>query len=309
MENLKKQKKIIAACLLFVMIAFMFGSCSKDEKIFSYDEHQNLKENSDQLYLKSGIYYGIIVDGIKPFSGDSHGIPNQTQYKFYVANPTSDITKVDVIFTIPSGGPIIRSMQKIANGNYLLKQSLSEPGRYIVKYRVYRGSSYEDVNPNPSYVDNTRINFDGAVKKIVWPFGGDGSSWTSPYPWRMTCGPGCGHHTGTQSQSQDWARSDGNSLGKEVRSPLDGYVERKIFHESGGYLITIRQTIGNETYYFQVGHLQSLPSNPIGSYVQAGITSIGNVGNTGNSEGPHAHTSLKYNGTFGTPTAFQFSAQ
>lgn len=321
-------KKILRlkVVILFALSCTLFlSACSRDEEpilIEQISEDRLLGQvNSLSLtQISSHMIADMEIEGSLPFPGESlHGKPNQTVYKFYVANPPKHLQRVLVRLDPPSKEAkdrIIFGLQKNSRGNFSYSRTLPLGGRYTVRYELVYSTPYRTqyLTPRDGYIDNTFVDFSGGVKKLVWPFGADGSSWGSRNGWQVSCGHGCNAHTIAKNEyySVDWniRRSPYVSAeGREIRSPLDGYVSRCLYHESGGNLITIYQVIGDKTYYFQVGHLQNLPSLKVGQYVRAGITKIGTVGKTGNASGPHAHTSLKFGGIFGTSTEFDFSAR
>ena len=301
---------ISAVCLL--------SSCSQDEGIVPdppptleavMSEMSDLDSMTVTTRATVTPYYGIEIVGNLPFTEPTHGIPNVTTYHFFVANPDPSVTEVDLIITAPNEQRFGYHMSKNPAGNFSYKMTLPQHGRYEVEYRPIKGTKFSIEIPIPSYVDNTYVNFSGSVKKLVWPFGADGSTYTYQGNWYISCGHGCNQHTGGEYYSLDWTKI-GGSNNAVVKSPLDGKVVRKRFHADGGNQIGIEQTIGNVTYAFQIGHLQSLlPSINVGDYVQAGVTIIGYIGSTGNVTGPHAHTTLRSGSITGTSVNFDFSAK
>jgi hypothetical protein len=303
---------LLAMCFIALSIV---TSCVKDENVVSIPIEESIDVlNEEGVSTRAGGSpdYGIEIKSGYAFSGEpTHGLPGSTVYKFFVGSPTSGTTGVDIVFTAPDGDSYTHSMTQNSAGNWLKEMSLSQSGHYTVVYKIYQGSSYSTVIPYPSYVDNTYVDFSGTTKKLVWPFGADGSSYSYQGSWDMICGHGCNAHTGsTEYYSLDWTKT-GGSNGATVKSPLDGVIVRKRFHADGGNQIGIQQTIGNATYAFQVGHLQSLLSTiNVGDYVQAGVTVIGYIGQTGNASGPHAHTTLRTgNIASGASVPFDFSAK
>jgi hypothetical protein len=306
----------VFATVMVCVFACMMSSCTQDDVAPVPVEKEMIVEDSGSPMTRAGgtTEYGIQLKPgtTPPFSGEpTHGIPGVTEYRFFVANPPDGTTGVDIVFTAPDGNTYPHSMAVNPAGNWLKEMSLLQSGHYTVVYKIYQGSSYTTVTPYPSYVDNTYVNFSSTTKQLVWPFGADGSSYSSQGNWYMNCGHGCNRHVGsTEFYSLDWTKT-GGSNGATVKSPLDGVIVRKRFHADGGNQIGIEQTIGNSTYAFQIGHLQSLLSTiNVGDYVRAGETVIGYVGQTGNAEGPHAHTTLRTgNITSGASVAFDFSAK
>lgn len=296
---------------LMVMVG-VFSSCDKSEDLNQVPQTETKETRASALRSASALSYGMHIVGSLPYADPLHGRPNETAYKFYVANPPSDLQGVVIVFSTPVGGKATRVMQKNSAGNFFHEQTLSQSGRYEVKYLLrYRTPKAEKtVIPASGFIDNTLVNFDGETKKLVWLFGADGSSDDNRSGWRITCGNGCREHS---KENNDYYALDWQNVrvrrGNEIRSPLDGKVVRKLFDSRGGNLITISQTIGTKTYVFHAGHMRDLPSLAVGSYVQAGKTVLGYVGETGNTTGPHTHMSLKQNTIRGASTKFDFSAQ
>lgn len=310
---MKKFVNLVAMCCFAVCVSL--SSCTQDDIVVPAPvEEEVIVPDEEGVSTRAGGSpdYGIQIKSGYAFQGEpTHGLPGSTVYKFFVGSPTRETTGVDIVFTAPDGNSYTHSMTQNPEGNWLKEMSLSQSGHYTVVYKIYQGSSYSTVTPYPSYVDNTYVDFSGTTKKLVWPFGADGSSYTYQGNWDMICGHGCNAHSGsTEYYSLDWIKT-GGSNGATVKSPLDGVIVRKRFHADGGNQIGIQQTIGNATYAFQVGHLQSLLSTiNVGDYVQAGVTVIGYIGQTGNVTGPHAHTTLRTgNIASGASVPFDFSAK
>jgi hypothetical protein len=300
--------------VLAVVMLMSLSSCTQDDIVVPISiEESSDDESFDNIITRAGgTDCGIQIIGTPPFSSAEpvHGLPGVTSYKFFVGNPPTGTTGVTIIFTAPDESNYPHSMTQNSSGNWYKEMTLSQSGHYTVVYRIYQGSSYTTVTPTPSYVDNTIVNMSGTTKKLVWPFGADGSSWTNKNPssgggaWYISCGPGQGTHTGTESQAQDWVRN--NCQGATIKSPLDGIVFKKEQY-NGGNIIGIRQTVGTTEYKLSINHLDSYAVGiGVGSYVRAGQTVIGYVGQTGNATGPHAHIHIKMNSN---SVPFDFSAQ
>jgi hypothetical protein len=305
----------VFATVMVCVFACMMSSCSQDDVVPAPVEEEVIVEDSGSPMTRSGgtTEYGIQLKPgtTPPFPGEpTHGIPGVTEYRFFVANPPDGTTGVDIVFTAPDGNPYPHSMTVNPAGNWLKEMSLLQSGHYTVVYKIYQGSSYTTVTPYPSYVDNTVVDISGTTKKLVWPFGADGSSWNNRFPsaggddWGISCYPGQGSHTGTEYYAQDWRR-DG-CKGATIKSPLDGIVFKKELY-NGGNIIGIRQIIGTTEYKLSINHFDSYATGiQVGSYVRAGITVIGYVGETGVASGPHAHIHIKVNSN---SVPFDLSAQ
>jgi hypothetical protein len=332
----------VIAIVCLVVSGGVFTSCTNDDDLFLADNSETEEFSSyEQDSLKAitrgmaAMTYGMEIVGGSPFTDHPlHGIPNDglvsnaSVYKFWVSNPASDVIGVKVIFTIPSGGTVTTDMTLNSSGNYVLQQTLSQGGRYGIKYLIRRTGYDQNVTPYGGYIYNTRVDFSGTIKKLVWPFGADNSGWSNRTvyvngTWQTWCGgeedggPGYGWnegtHTGNQEQySDDWNRGSGSQdLGAEVRSPLDGYVEAVSTYPVSGYgnskYVSITQVAPNgTTYRFYVAHLNT-QNVSVGQYVKAGITKIGTIGSTGASS-PHAHCNLRINGSSGNSVKFYFNA-
>ncbi|MCB9745291.1 MAG: M23 family metallopeptidase [Alphaproteobacteria bacterium] len=124
-----------------------------------------------------------------------------------------------------------------------------------------------------------------------------GSYNSYPWSWRLpmeagtftlTCGYGCGAHTGGIYYSTDWANG---SAGHKLESPASGFVMYRSSN-SGAYgyqLIVEGGSAGSgKEYYYRIAHLQSRASVTPGWWIGKG-RDVGYIGNTGNSTGPHVH--------------------
>lgn len=128
--------------------------------------------------------------------------------------------------------------------------------------------------------------------------GGTGYEGTGNFVWPMpgytyiTCYYGDGGHRGIDI-------AGGNIYGKAIVAADSGYVTYAGWNDSYGYCVFIDHGNGYETRY---AHMSSLGTTT-GSYVSSYET-IGYVGSTGNSTGPHLHFEVIYNG--GTTNPFNY---
>ncbi len=101
----------------------------------------------------------------------------------------------------------------------------------------------------------------------------------------------------------DWRFHSGVDLGAASGTPIiasrSGRVTVAQYSWSGGYYVTINHLDGFETKYLHMTHYIVAP----GDYVTAGQT-IGYVGSTGTSTGPHLHFSVYYNGAAVNPANY-----
>lgn len=326
---------VVWLCGALLIIAGVFTSCDKSEELVQTSQSELTETETSQLRSTS-MFYGMEIVGVKPYADALHGRPNETQYKFYVANPSTDLLGVIVQFSPPAGGTVNKFMSKNSAGNFFLQQTLMQSGRYKVKYLLrYRTPKAEQtVTPNSGFIDNTLVNFDGEVKKLVWPFGDDGSSWNNRSGlngWLWKGGEeqrklnvplgirGYGHNEGThkgtdEAYSDDWNRGRGDQdKDAIIHSPLDGVVEFSDDYPVSGYgdsqYVSIIQYASNgKTYRFYVSHLAERLVNK-GDTVYAGVTPIGILGKSGASA-YHAHCNLRdVTGGKKVSVPFDFSAQ
>lgn len=115
---------------------------------------------------------------------------------------------------------------------------------------------------------------------------------SSPYGWRSS-----GWHNGI-----DLCRAGGGALGTPVIASRSGYVE-VVQRSSSGYgnMVLINHGDGYKTRYAHMISGSILVST--GQYVEAGQT-IGKVGSTGNSTGPHLHFEVIWQGETQNPKGY-----
>lgn len=112
---------------------------------------------------------------------------------------------------------------------------------------------------------------------------------SSPYGWRSS-----GWHNGI-----DLIKSGGGALGTPVIASQSGRVE-VVQRSSSGYgnMVLINHGNGYKTRYAHM--VKGSITVSVGDYVEAGQT-IGKVGSTGNSTGPHLHFEVIYHGETQNP--------
>lgn len=115
---------------------------------------------------------------------------------------------------------------------------------------------------------------------------------SSPYGWRSR-----GWHSGI-----DLVKSGGGANGTPVIASRSGRVEVVQRSNSGyGYMVLINHGDGYKTRYAHM--IRGSITVSVGDYVDAGQT-IGKVGSTGNSTGPHLHFEVIYNGETKNPANY-----
>lgn len=118
---------------------------------------------------------------------------------------------------------------------------------------------------------------------------------SSPYGWRSS-----GWHNGI-----DLVKSGGGASGTPVIASRSGVVEVVQRSNSGyGNMVLINHGDGYKTRYAHM--ISGSITVSVGEYVEAGRT-IGKVGSTGNSTGPHLHFEVIYNGETYDPKKYIYS--
>ena len=117
---------------------------------------------------------------------------------------------------------------------------------------------------------------------------------TSPFGFRKGGGKVSSRHTGIDI---------GAAQGTSIPTPVSGVVSKKVgTGGSNGYgnLLVVKDK-NNAEHYF--GHMKGESNLSVGSKVKAGQT-VGKVGSTGNSTGPHLHYETKTNGVSVEPNTY-----
>jgi murein DD-endopeptidase MepM/ murein hydrolase activator NlpD len=129
-----------------------------------------------------------------------------------------------------------------------------------------------------------------------------------PWNWRLpmesgsfylTCGYGCGAHTGGIYYSTDWANG---SSGHLLESPASCWVIYTTYSASyGNQVIAECGDAGSgKRYYYRVAHMQSSALVTPGWWIGKG-RDLGSIGSTGYSSGPHVHyETVRATGTSGS---------
>ena len=176
----------------------------------------------------------------------------------------------------------------------------------VIKTQIYIDGVLEDTNYDYETVKEpvdeivvvgTRTSYNGVYigsaskKGFLWP-APSCHYVSSAYGWRSR-----GWHKGI-----DLVKSGGGALGTPVIASRSGRVEVVQRSNSGyGNMILINHGDGYKTRY---AHLVSGSMTvSVGDYVEAGRT-IGKVGSTGNSTGPHLHFEVIYNGETYNPANY-----
>ncbi len=176
----------------------------------------------------------------------------------------------------------------------------------VTKTQIYIDGVLDDVNYDYETVKEpvdeivvvgTKTSYNGVYigsaskKGFLWP-APSCHYVSSAYGWRSR-----GWHKGI-----DLVRSGGGALGTPVIASRSGRVEVVQRSNSGyGNMILINHGDGYKTRYAHM--VSGSMTVSVGEYVEAGQT-IGKVGSTGNSTGPHLHFEVIYNGETYNPANY-----
>lgn len=153
------------------------------------------------------------------------------------------------------------------------------------------------------------------VSSIFWPFEIKKYSWSNQGKWIVTAGHGDGYHLEKDYYSLDYARHDKKltwdkgpkavlaGCNKSYYSPMDGTIihavdsfdkdcDDKVALKDGLGNYIVIQSSKNRKFLFVIGHLNEVIMTS--GNISRG-DKIGEVGSTGNSDGPHAHCTLYQN--------------
>lgn len=133
-----------------------------------------------------------------------------------------------------------------------------------------------------------------------------GSKFLWPLPGVYTISSGFGYRSGAYSGFHSGVDlSNGATYGKTIIAAADGVVDTAGYHYSYGNYVVINHGRGSDgrSYKTLYAHMCQAPSVSAGQSVKAGTT-VGYVGSTGDSTGPHLHFSVMVNGSFVNPMGF-----
>jgi murein DD-endopeptidase MepM/ murein hydrolase activator NlpD len=128
----------------------------------------------------------------------------------------------------------------------------------------------------------------------------DGSQFLWPTPGYYYITSGYGYRWGRLHKGVDLAGS--NIYGTPIVAAADGVVSLVDFNDGGyGYYVMINHgSSGGNNFTTLYAHMAFWPSVSVGQSVSKGDT-IGYVGSTGRSTGPHCHFEIHVNGTAQNP--------
>lgn len=118
--------------------------------------------------------------------------------------------------------------------------------------------------------------------------------WTKPVSGRLTSGYGYRMHPIYGKGKMHYGVDFANSIGTPVVSAADGVVSYASPLSTYGNVIMVTHSIDGQTFTSLYAHLNSIKVS-VGEAVSKGDT-IGALGNTGNSTGPHLHFEIHVGG-------------
>lgn len=125
-----------------------------------------------------------------------------------------------------------------------------------------------------------------------------------PWSWRlpfesssnavMTCGYGCGYHTGNDAYATDW---DPGNEGHLLESVASCWVQSTAYSSSYGNQVVAEcgDAGSGRRYYYRVAHMRDTPLVSAGQWIGKG-RNLGYMGSTGWATGAHVHY-VVYRGT------------
>ena len=317
--------KILTMAIIVVSI---FTACQNDNALVSEPTDNSTSVDSSVGSTKNGsstvststttVSSYLTEDPVSP----KFGKPNSTLYIFTVDDKTASANLSIKLYNKATGEITYLPMYRIGCFCYF-GCNIPQNGWY--DYRYVYSLDKRNISNNSYTLCNTDNELTSSgVRSLTWPFGADGSSWTNRsiysgahyQKWLGGSeggngdGPGQGYHKGyEEAYSDDWNRGNGNDdFGTEIRSPLDGYVEKTGYYISSlgtrsNYVSIIQNGSDGKVYRFYVAHLNTIDISE-GRYVSAGITKIGTLGMSGTTSA-HAHCNLR-NITNGDSKSIEF---
>jgi len=159
--------------------------------------------------------------------------------------------------------------------------------------RLFGFENSDESSASVAGVDGGTGSLDTSAAKISdkWYLDTLGATVTSPYADRVD------PITGQQAKHTGIDYSAGGILGKDIKSPIAGKVFQNTFEGAGfGNYVAITDNNGADHIF---GHMQNRSPLSVGSRVSVG-QSVGKVGSTGRSTGPHLHYEIRKNGDWST---------
>ncbi len=244
---------------------------------------------------------GIDWDNLKPDESIIVGKTESSEKHVSIKKVITSTTTKEVPFEIKE----IRDMTKYSGYRQVTRAGINGTKKITTTVTYIDGeyiSEKSDEEPIKAPVDEivvigTKTSYNGVYigsaskKGFLWP-APSCHYVSSAYGWRSR-----GWHKGI-----DLVKSGGGALGTPVIASRSGKVEVVQRSNSGyGHMVLINHGDGYKTRY---AHLVSGSITvSVGDYVDAGQT-LGKVGSTGNSTGPHLHFEVIYNGETYNPANY-----
>lgn len=172
-------------------------------------------------------------------------------------------------------------LKEVNSEYYAVKKEYDDAVDNLEEYQDAIDDLYDDIAELTGIAAGQNIKFDG---NFGWPVPGYYHI-TSHYGWRWGK-----LHRGTDISSSGIS-------GKPIVSAATGKVLKSGKHYSyGNYVVINHGYYKGKLYYTLYAHMSKTPLVKVGQHVNKGQT-IGYVGSTGNSTGPHLHFEIQINGT------------
>ena len=172
-------------------------------------------------------------------------------------------------------------LKEVNSEFYAIDKEYKDAVNDLDKYQDEIDDLYAEIAQLESIAAGQNIAFNGS---FVWPVPG--------------------YYNVTSHYGRRWGRlhrgtdiSSSGISGKAIVSAATGKVLKSGYHYSYGNYVVINHGYYNGTLYYTLyAHMSQTPLVSVGDSVNSGQT-IGYVGSTGNSTGPHLHFEIQKNGT------------
>ncbi len=269
--------------------------------------------SSDDTLESVAVYYGVSEEYIRNLNPgvDWENLKPGDVIKVEKSESSEKLVSIKKIITTTSVREIEfdtvtrRDATKYSGYRQVTQEGVNGTER-VTKTQIYIDGKLDDTNYDYETVKEpvdeivvvgTKTSYNGVYigsaskKGFLWP-APSCHYVSSAYGWRSR-----GWHKGI-----DLVKSGGGALGTPVIASRSGRVEVVQRSNSGyGNMILINHGDGYKTRYAHM--VSGSMTVSVGDYVEAGQT-IGKVGSTGNSTGPHLHFEVIYNGETYNPANY-----
>ncbi len=172
-------------------------------------------------------------------------------------------------------------LKEVNSEFYAIDKEYKDAVDNLDEYQDQIDDLYDEIAQLEGIASGQNIKFDG---EFIWPCPGY-YNLTSKY----------GQRWGRLHRGVDIASS--GISGKAIIAAATGTVLKSGYHKSyGNYVVVNHGKYDGKLYYTLYAHMSKTPLVKVGQHVNRGQT-IGYVGSTGNSTGPHLHFEVQVNGS------------